>query len=411
MSINAKALREDFPELKKRVNGRELIYFDNAATSLKPIQVIETISNFYKEKYANVGRGVHTLSREATELYEEARAKVAKFIGAGAEEIVFVKNATEAINFVALIWAIKNLHEGDKIVTTYMEHHSNLLPWIFICKRKKVDLKMVKITQEGTLDLNELDNLIKDSSLVTIVHKSNVTGVVNDVKKIAKLSHSEGARILVDGAQSVPHMRINVREMDCDFLAFSGHKMLGPTGIGVLYIKREVYEEIEPLLLGGGIVTNVQCRDNICSVNFSEPPRMLEAGTPNLVGAVGLVSAIDYIQKVGVDNIKEHEKSLTEIMLEELESMNKVRILGPLNSELRTGIVSFCVEDMDPHEVAVLLDLRGIAVRSGFHCAQPLHEILGAFQGSVRASFYLYNTEEEVIRTVEVIKEIINNKT
>lgn len=321
-----------------------------------------------------------------------------------------MKNTTEAINLVALTWAIRNLREGDKIVTTYMEHHSNLLPWISVCRKKRIELRMVKVNREGIINFEELDKHIKDSSLVTVTQKSNVTGVVNEVGKIVKLSHNEGARVLVDGAQSVPHMKVNVKEIGCDFLAFSGHKMLGPTGIGVLYVKRDVYEEMEPLILGGGIVTGVQCKDNTCNVSFSDPPNVFEAGTPNLVGAIGLAAAIDYLQKVDVNNINEHEKNLTELMLEELNSLNEVKILGPLNAELRPGIVSFYIKDIDPHELALLLDYKGIAVRSGFHCAQPLHEMLGASQGSVRASFYLYNTEEEVIRMIEVIKEIIYKK-
>ncbi len=399
-------IREDFPELRRIVNGHPLAYLDNAASSLKPRQVIEAICRFYSEKYANVGRGVHTLAREATEAYEEARQRVAAFIGARSDEIVFVRNATEALNLVALGWARWNLRQGDVVVTTVMEHHSNLLPWVRLADELGLELRIVPVHKDGTLDYGALEEAIEGAKLVAVTHKSNVLGVVNDVERIATLARRKGAKLVLDGAQSVPHMPIDVRELGCDFLAFSGHKMLGPTGIGVLYAKRELLEEFKPVYVGGGIIGEVHCTRESCKATWAKPPAMLEAGTPNIVGAIGLAAAVEYLERVGMKWIADHEKKLTKLALELLEELEGVSILGPHEPDKRPGVVSFVVKDLDPHAVAVLLDQRGIAVRSGLHCAQPLHEALGVPKGSVRASFYLYNTEEEIERLVSVVKEI-----
>ena len=409
MPLDAYTLREDFPELRRNINGWPLAYLDNAATSLKPEKIINVICEFYKDKYANIGRGIHTLSREATEAYEEARRKVARFIGADEREIIFVRNTTEAINLVSLAWVRNNLKRGDIIVTTYMEHHSNLLPWLLLSKEKELELRIININKQGVLDLDTFKEVVEGARFIAIAHKSNVTGVVNDVKEVCKLAKNEGARVLIDGAQSVPHMCVNVKEIGCDFLAFSGHKMLGPSGIGVLYVKKEVYGEMMPVIVGGGIVRNVKC-DKECKVEFIDPPHMFEAGTPNVVGAVGLSAAVDYLNEIGMDDVEKHETYLTEILLGELLELEGVKVLGPLQAKERPGIVSFTLKGHDPHELAMLLDLKGIAVRSGFHCAQPLHEILGVYEGSVRASFYLYNTQEEVMRLVNTLREIIKAK-
>lgn len=404
--MDVESIREDFPELKRVINGYPLAYLDNAATSLKPVQVIEAIADFYKRYNANVGRGIHTLAREATEAYERARRKVASFIGAREDEVVFVRNATEALNLIALGWAVHKLEKGDVIVTTIMEHHSNLLPWVKVAKAVRAELRVVPLTGEGLLDYGRLEEACKDASLIAVTQKSNVTGVVNDVRKVASIARRVGARLVVDGAQSVPHMPVNVKEMDCDFLAFSGHKMLGPTGIGVLYARRELLEEFDPVYVGGGMIGEVHCQKDKCTATWASVPARLEAGTPNIAGAIGLATAVEYLERVGMESILRHETKLTSVIIEGLEEVKGVRILGPRDAEARPGVVSFTVKGMRPHEVAIFLDMRGIAVRSGLHCAQPLHEALGAGGGSVRASLYLYNTEEEVLRLVEAVKSL-----
>jgi len=404
--MDVEAIREDFPQLKRTVNGYPLAYLDNAATSLKPIQVIDAIVRFYREYNANVGRGIHTLAREATEAYEESRRKVASFIGARENEVVFVRNTTEALNLIAHCWALNKLKKGDVIVTTVMEHHSNLLPWVHAAEKVGAELRVVPVNSDGTLDYESLKEAVEGASLVAITQKSNVLGVVNDVKAVASMARREGARVVVDGAQSVPHMPVNVKELGCDFLAFSGHKMLGPTGIGVLYARRELLEEFVPLYAGGGMISEVHCSLKGCTASWASPPAMLEAGTPNIAGAIGLAAALDYLERVGMGSILRHEMELTKSLLDMLSEAKGVDVLGPLNAALRPGVVSFVVNGLNPHEAATLLDLRGIAVRSGLHCAQPLHEALGARDGSVRASLYLYNTEEEVHRLVDALKSI-----
>lgn len=404
--MDVEAIREDFPELKRTINGHPLAYLDNAATSLKPVQVIDAIVRFYREYNANVGRGIHTLAREATEAYEESRKKVAAFIGAREDEVVFVRNATEALNVIAYSWALNKLRKGDIIVATVMEHHSNLLPWVRVAEKVGAELRVVPVNDDGTLDYESLKEAAKGASLIAITQKSNVLGVVNDIKAVASIARKEGAWIVVDGAQSVPHMPVNVRELDCDFLAFSGHKMLGPTGIGVLYARRELLEEFVPLYVGGGMISEVHCSREKCTATWASPPAMLEAGTPNIAGAIGLAAAVEYLRRVGTDRILRHERELTKSLLEMLSDVKGVNVLGPMDADLRPGVVSFTVNGFNPHEVAALLDLRGIAVRSGLHCAQPLHEALGVREGSVRASLYLYNTEEEIHRLVDALKSI-----
>jgi len=405
--MDVESIREDFPELKRTINGYPLAYLDNAATSLKPVQVIRAIAKFYEENNANVGRGIHTLAREATELYEYSRKKVARFIGAKEEEIVFVRNATEALNLVASTWARENLDRGSVIVTTILEHHSNLLPWIRLAREKGAELRVVHVNREGMLSYDELEEKAEGADLITITQKSNVLGLLVNVKRVASIARRVGAKLVVDGAQSVPHMQINVKELGCDFLAFSGHKMLGPTGIGVLYARKELLEDLEPYQVGGGMISDVRYLDGDFEVKWASIPTRFEAGTPNIAGAVGLAAAVDYLEKIGITNIEAHEERLTELALESLSNIGKIRVLGPLDPKLRPGVVSFTVEGFDPHEVAVLLDMHGIAVRSGHHCALPLHEALGIRKGSIRASLYLYNTEEEIGRLVDVLKKLV----
>lgn len=390
--------REDFPVLFRKRNGKPLIYFDNAATSLKPKQVINAVRSYYENYSANVHRGVYSLSQEATDLYEEARAEVARFIGCKESELIFVKNATEGINLTA--YGVK-WKQGDEILSSVMEHHSNMIPWQIVSRKFDLRLRYAGITPSGRIDLRDLEEkMSKNTRLVAVCHVSNVLGTINDVKKIAKIAHDHGALLLVDAAQSVPHMPVNVKSLECDLLVFSGHKLLGPTGIGCLYIQEGVEEELDPPFGGGEMIAHVE----LDSYRLNEMPWRFEPGTPNIAGAIGLAAAVRYLKNVGLDVIREHEKRLTERALEILGELDGVEIYGPKNPEERCGIVSFNIRGMSGDLVAALLDEFGnIAVRSGFHCAQPLHKILG-IESSVRASFYLYNTMNEL----EVFKETLS---
>jgi len=400
------AIREDFPLLKRKIRGKTLVYFDNAATTLKPRQVISAVVDFYEKHYSNVFRGVHTLSQEATEMYEDARETVAKFINAyDSSEIIFTLNATDSLTLVAYGWGLYNLEQGDKIITTIMEHHSNLLPWMHVAKLKNAKLLYVDIKDDGTLRYDQLLNMIdKRTKIVAITQMSNVLGTINDLNEVVKRAHEVGALVVVDGAQSVPRMKVDMREIGADFLAFSGHKMLAPTGIGVLWGKLEVLEEMHPLRVGGGAVEEV----GMYSVSFYKPPLRFEAGTPNIAGVIGLREAIRYLINIGMNEIRKYEKRLVEFTLKlfKEEPNDRIQIYGPLNSDIRGGIISFNIKGQDPHLIGILLDTYGIAVRTGKHCAHPLHERLG-IEGTVRASYYIYNTKEEVNYMVEVLKEII----
>jgi len=402
-------VREDFPILRRRVEGRPLIYFDNAATSQKPIQVIEAVREFYEEHNANVHRGVHTLSQEASELYERAHEEVAEFIGAdGIEEIIFTKNTTEAINLIAYSFGFRNLGRGDEVVVTLMDHHSNIVPWENISKMKGFRVKYADINGEGMLDYESLGRLVTNRTrLLCVTHVSNVTGARNDLERISRIAHDSGAMVAVDGAQSVPHMPIDVKRLGIDFLAFSGHKMLAPTGIGVLYGRREVLEGMEPFLGGGEMIREVRYNksDGTCQITYNELPWKFEAGTPNISGGVGLMEAVRYLKGLGMEDVQRHEAELTRYALEGLSGLERIRWYGPgLDSE-RGGIIPFNMDGVDPHDLALLLDQFGIMVRSGFHCAEPLHQRLG-LKGSVRASFYIYNTREEVDKLIEALGEI-----
>ena len=404
-------IRKDFPILEREINGYKLIYFDNAATSQRPVQVIEAIKNFYERHNANVHRGVHTLSQEASELYEAAHEEVAKFINAdGIEEIVFVKNATEAINLVAYSWALNKLDEKDEVVTTLLEHHSNIVPWELLSKIRGFKVKYADMNADGTLNYESLEQLMtKNTKIVCISHVSNVTGAINDIEKIAKLAHDYSAIMVVDGAQSVPHLPTDVKKLDIDFLAFSGHKMLGPTGIGVLYGRKELFEEMEPFLGGGSMIKSVRCNAPVgpCQIEWHDLPWKFEAGTPNICGGIGLMEAVKYLRRLGMENVRRHERELTEYVLKRFEEFRKVRFYGPRDASVKCGIVPFNIDGMNPHDVALLLDGFGIMIRSGYHCAEPLHRKLG-IRGSARASFYIYNTKEEIDRFIEVLKGIEN---
>jgi len=402
-------IREDFPILKRKINNHPLIYFDNAATSQKPKQVIEAIKNFYENHNANVHRAVHTLSQEASELYEKAHEEVANFINAnGMEEIVFVRGTTEAINLVAYAWGLRNLKKDDEVIVSLMEHHSNIVPWEILSKINGFNVKYAEVNGDGTLNYEAFEDMISSKTkIVCVSHVSNFSGVINDVKRVARVAHEHGALTLIDGAQSVPHLPINVKDVDVDFLAFSGHKMLGPTGIGALYGKREILEEMEPFQGGGEMIREVSF-DTItrrCSITWNDLPWKFEAGTPNVCGGVGLMEAVRYLRKLGMENVKAHECMLTEYAMQRMQECQKIKIYGPKDASVKCGIIPFNVEGLSSHDVALFLDNYGIMIRSGFHCAQPLHEIF-KLKSSIRVSFYIYNTREEVDRFIEVLKEI-----
>lgn len=407
--MDIQAIRQDFPILKRQINNNPLIYFDNAATTQKPRQVISAITDFYENHNANVHRAVHTLSLEATDFYEKSREKITKFINAkDTMEVVFVRNTTEAINLVAYAWGLSNLGKGDEVLVSLMEHHSNIVPWEIISKLKRFTIKYVKVNTDGTLDYNDFESKFSSKTKIACLsHVSNVTGGINDVKRIAKVAHDYGALMLVDGAQSVPHMPVDVLEIDCDFLAFSGHKMLGPTGIGVLYGKKQVLEKMQPFQGGGEMIKEVMfTQDKGCGILWSDLPWKFEAGTPNITGAVGLAEAVKYLEAIGMDKVLSHEKELTKYAVERMQEISKVTIYGSSDLSKKCGIIPFSIRGLSSHDVALICDNYGIMIRSGYHCAQPLHQQVFKLQSSDRTSFYIYNTKEEIDRFVEVLKEI-----
>jgi len=392
-TINAARIRDDFPVLKRYVNDKPLVYFDNAATSQKPNVVIDAIDRYYREYNANIHRGIHKLAEEATLAHEEAREKIAKFVNAKrTEEIIFTRNATESINLVAYSWGRANIRSGDKIVLTIMEHHSNIVPWQLLAQEKGAKIEFVKLDGNGELREDEVQELIDEKTkLVCVTHASNVLGTINPVKDIGRVAHRYGAMFLIDAAQSVPHMAVDVRDIDCDFAAFSGHKMLGPTGIGVLYGKSELLESMPPFLGGGEMIREV----HTTGATWKDLPYKYEAGTPNISGAIGLGAAVDYLRGIGMRNVHDYEKEITSYALERMKQVEGLVIYGPMDVERRVGVVSFNLGDIHPHDLASILDEEGVAIRSGHHCAQPLMEFL-ELPATSRASFYIYNTKEEV---------------
>ena len=407
--LNSRTIRQDFPILKRRVNGHQLIYFDNAATTQKPRQVIEAIRDFYENHNANVHRAVHTLSQESSELYELAHEEVADFINAdGMEEIVFVRGTTEAINLVAYSWGCHSLKKGAEILVTLLEHHSNIVPWEILAGTRGYRVKYSRVNPDGTLNYESMQQaMTKKTKFVCVSHVSNVTGVINDVKRIAKLAHECGALLLVDGAQSVPHIPIDVKKLNVDFLAFSGHKMLGPTGIGVLYGKRHLLEKMEPFQGGGEMIKEVSFKSNAkrCSITWNDLPWKFEAGTPHISGGVGLMEAVRYLKRIGMEDLQTNEKKLTEYAIKRMQENKKLTIYGPTESSGKCGIIPFGIKDLNSHDIALFLDSYGIMIRSGLHCAQPLHQML-RIKSSARASFYIYNTLEEIDRFADVLNEM-----
>lgn len=400
--VNSYALRNDFPIFKKKINGKELVYLDNASTTQKPYSVIDSITDFYTNYNSNIHRAVYQLAEEATELYEQSRKKIANFINACPEEIVFTRNTTESINLIAHSWARSNLKKDDGIALTELEHHSNIVPWQILCQEIGTRLEYVGIDENGFLDLEHMIELIssKKVKLVSLSHMSNVLGTIVPIERIIKIAHEHGIPVIVDGAQSVPHMPVNVKNMDCDFLVFSAHKMLGPTGVGVLYAKKELLENMRPFMGGGDMIKEVFK----FHTNYNEVPYKFEAGTPNIADVVGFGAAIDYLEKIGMENIRRHEISLTEYALESMLSLKYVTVYGPRDPNYRGGVISFNIADIHPHDLATIMNDHGIAIRSGHHCAQVLMQRLDV-PATSRASFYIYNTKEEIDKFVNAIKE------
>jgi cysteine desulfurase/selenocysteine lyase len=399
--LDVDRIREDFPVLDREVNGRPLVYLDNAATSQTPKQVVDTIVEYYYNYNANVHRGIHQLSQEASIAYEEAHDRVAEFIGAaGREEVVFTKNTTEAMNTVAYAWGLNELGPGDEVVLTEMEHHASLVTWQQIAKRTGAEVKYVPITEEGYLDMDAARELVTDDTeMVSVVHASNTLGTVNPVGELADLAHDHGSLIFADAAQSVPNRPVDVQELDVDFLAFSGHKMCGPTGSGVLYGKEHVLDAMEPYLYGGDMILKVTFEES----EWNELPWKFEAGTPSIAQGIALAAAVDYLDDVGMERIQRHEEALAEYAYDRLTEYDDVEVYGPPGDD-RGGLVAFNVDGVHAHDLSSIVNDYGVAIRAGDHCTQPLHDVLGV-GASARASFYLYNTREEVDKLVEAVDE------
>ena len=392
------AIRRDFPILNQQVNGHSLVYLDNAASSQKPIQVIEAVDQYYRLDNANVHRGVHRLSQRATDAYEGARSKVRGFLNASSDkEIIFVRGATEAINLVAQSFVRPQLQAGDEILISYLEHHANIVPWQMVCEQTGAKLKVIPMTESGELDLSEFDALLTNKTKIMAVGQvSNALGTVNPVKQMTQKAKAKGIPVLIDGAQAVPHMQVDVQELDCDFYVFSGHKMYAPTGIGALYGKQALLEAMSPWQGGGDMILSVSFEHT----EYNSLPYKFEAGTPHIAGAVGLGAAIDYMQSIGVDKLAAYEHALLELATDKLSAIEGIRIIG--TAEHKASVLSFMIEDVHPHDVGTIFDQEGVAIRAGHHCAQPVMQYYG-IAATARASFAFYNTELEVDALVKAI--------
>lgn len=407
--LDTQKVRKDFPILERTIDGKRLVYLDSAATSQKPKVVIEALSNYYSNYNANIHRGVHTLSEEATEAFEGVREKLKAFIGASeTREIIFTRNATEAINLVMQSWGKQNINEGDEIVLTPMEHHSNLVPWQILAKEKGARLVFLKLTEDGQLDLDSLrQSLTPRSKLVSITQMSNVLGTIVPLMEVCKIAHANGTKVLVDGAQGVPHLQINVQETGLDFLVFSLHKMCGPTGVGVLWGKEEILEAMPPFLGGGDMISSVW-RDRFTP---NQLPWKFEAGTPNIADVIASGVAIDYLNKLGMNNIRAHEIELTRYALDRFSELNDITIYGPRDPQLKGGVISFNLKGLHPHDVGQVVNEDGIAIRVGHHCCQPLMRDMDVM-GTARASFYVYTTKEEIdslILSLNRVQKVFGN--
>ncbi len=402
--FSPEVIRNDFPIFERRIRGKKLVYLDNAATSQKPIQVISKIEEFYKMHNANIHRSIHLLSYEATVEYEEAHKKVARFINAKSwQEIVFVRNATEGINLIAYSLALNRLREGDEIIISISEHHSNLVPWQFVAKKTGAKLKYIDINDDYTLSIEDYRKLLTErTKIVSIGHVSNITGVINPVKEIVSLAKEVGAITVVDGAQGLPHLKVDVQDIGCDFYVGTGHKMCGPTGIGFVYGKKEILEEIEPFLYGGDMIDTVTIEGS----TWNELPWKFEAGTANIAGGIGLGAAVDYLSSIGMENVEKIEREITAYTLERLSEIKGIKLFSPNKVDGRLGVFSFVIDGVHPHDIAYILDREGIAIRSGHHCAQPLLNRIGAGAGTARISTYIYNTKEDIDIAIEAIEKV-----
>tara|TARA_B100001250_G_scaffold54229_1_gene42059 strand:+ start:4984 stop:6213 length:1230 start_codon:yes stop_codon:yes gene_type:complete len=397
---NLEKIRNDFPILNRKVNNNKLVYLDNAATSQKPNTVIQSLNDYYTNYNSNVHRGVHKLSVEATDEYEKARFKIADFINASSNEIIWTRNTSESINIVSI--GLKNkVNTGDNIVVSRMEHHSNLVPWQQLCKEKNAELRYLDHDIAGRIDLDQAKKIIdKNTKIIAITHMSNVLGVINPINSIREISKKNGTLLVLDGAQSAPHFSVDMKEIDCDFFSFSAHKMLGPTGIGVLYGKEALLEEMDPFYFGGDMISEVTYED----AKWNDLPYKFEAGTPNIADAIATGFGVDYLVDIGMDNITKHEDNITNYALEKMKDLTDYKIIGPLDMKDRGGVISFTHKSVHPHDVGEILDKFGVAIRTGHHCAMPLvrsYEIVAA----CRASFYLYNTYEEIDIFINSLKE------
>jgi cysteine desulfurase/selenocysteine lyase len=400
--LDVKAIRELFPVLNRKINNNGLVYLDNAATSQKPQVVIDALNHYYSSYNANIHRGIHTLAEEATASYEEARVAVQQFLNAAfPEEIIFTRGTTEGINLVAYTWGRKNIHAGDEIIVSTMEHHSNIVPWQILCEEKNAVLKVIPINDDGELLMDEYQKLLSSKTkLVSVVHVSNALGTINPVKDIIELAHEAGAVVLVDGAQSTVHLDIDVQEMDCDFFAFSGHKVYGPTGVGVLYGKKKILEAMPVFMGGGEMIKDV----TFAKTTYNCLPYKYEAGTPNIGDTIVLKTALNFVQETGKKLIRKHEEDLLKYATAQMQQIPDLRIIGTAKN--KASLISFVIKDIHPQDMGVLLDNQGIAVRTGHHCTQPLMERFG-ITGTTRASFAMYNTEEEVDKLVAGIRKAI----
>lgn len=391
------SISNDFPILNRKIHGKRLVYLDSAATTQRPIQVINAINDFYTNYNSNIHRGLHTLSDEATVKYENSRKIIAEFINANFKEVIFVKNTTEGINLVAKTLGEEIINENDTILVTAMEHHSNFVPWQQLAHKKKAKFEIVPITKEGKLDLDKAKELLaRRPKIFAVNYVSNVIGNINPIKELVKIAHQYGAYVVVDAAQAVPHIKVDVKELDCDFLAFSGHKMLGPTGIGVLYGKKEILEKMQPFLTGGDMIKEVGFKDT----TWNDLPWKFEAGTQDISGVIGLGAAVEYLNKIGIENFQEHDKILKEYTLQRLKAIPEITVYG----EPDIGIISFNLADIHSHDLATVLDEEGVAVRSGHHCAAPMMKSL-SLNGTCRASFYIYNTKDDVDVLIDALKK------
>ncbi len=391
-------VRKDFPILKRKINGKQLIYLDSAATSQRPLAVINAVNEFYKNSNANIHRGLHSLSEEATELYENARKKISSFINASEKETIFVRNATEGINLVARVFVAPKVKKNEVILLTEMEHHSNIVPWQLLAKAKGVKLKFIPITKEGTLDLKKAKEMLKEKpAFFSLTHVSNVLGTINPIKELIKEAHKNNVPVLIDAAQSVPHRKIDVRELECDFLVFSGHKMCGPSGIGVLFGKRELLEKMDPFLGGGDMIKEVSFQES----SWNDLPWKFEAGTPNIEGAIGLGAAVDYLSKLGMENVERHLKKITDYAFKKVSKVKGVKVYGPKE---RASLIAFNLGDIHSHDLTTILDEEGVEIRSGHHCAEPLINKLNV-ASVARMSFYVYTTKEDIDKAIKALEK------